>query len=60
MRVREDICALGEIYARSGRFMLVREDLCAPAGVYARARGLPSFQNPNSRCLQLHLAGLYT
>ncbi|OOE12899.1 hypothetical protein UN64_12715 [Fictibacillus arsenicus] len=27
MRAREDICALGEIYARSGRYMRAREDL---------------------------------
>jgi hypothetical protein len=27
MRVRGDLCAFGEIYARSGRFMLVRRDL---------------------------------
>ncbi|OOE12197.1 hypothetical protein UN64_08760 [Fictibacillus arsenicus] len=29
MRVRGDLCAFEEIYARSGRFMRVRGDLCA-------------------------------
>jgi hypothetical protein len=37
MRAREELCAFGKIYARSGRFMRVREDLCAFREIYARS-----------------------
>jgi hypothetical protein len=38
MRAREDLCALGEIYARSEGFMRARGDLCSLRRICARPR----------------------